>query len=252
MSSTPAQRQHRHSHLGSPDPLAPLPDRVDIDSWQVEYPVHKSWYHRISSREFKRRLIHVLPGFLPFILWPIPHKDPLAPLLFSIIVGLFVSLVGFVFLQYRSIARKNERKRLGPILGYACSVFITIFLLPAHLEIGLAVFAILAFGDGLATAAGMILGGPCLPWNHKKTWYGFLVFCVMGTLMAALVYWGESHNPESAQIGVPFGMAMVICGVASIAAAFAESVKSKIDDNIRVGVTAAFMITLMHAWLVGL
>ena len=252
MSSTPTQQQFRRPPLATPDHAVVPTDRVDIDNWQAEFPMHKSWYRRLGSREFKRRLIHVIPGFLPFLLWPIPHKDPLAPLLFWIIVGLLIGIAGFVFLQYQNIARQNDRKKLGSILGYAWSVFGAIILLPAHLEIGFAVLAILAFGDGLATAAGILIGEQRLPWNRRKTWYGFLVFCLMGTLMSSLVYWGESHNHEALQSGVTFGMALLICGIASVAAAIAESIKSKIDDNIRVGITAATMITIMHALLIGL
>jgi dolichol kinase len=89
------------------------------------------------------------------------------------------------------------------------------------------------------------LGGPALPWNQNKTISGTVAFALFGTLMGAVIYWGES-NPA-----VPFSDALQIAVITACLAALAESLPTRLDDNIRVGATAAIVAPLAHAWIVG-
>lgn len=208
---------------------------------------------RVSARELRRRMWHMLPGFLPFLLWGVPHADPLSPLLRLIIVGITLMLGYLIYTRYHSIARKRdgETVRSSCVLGYAGSVIAATLLFPSAVEIAFAVLAVLAFGDGMATLFGKLLRGPTLPWNREKTWSGFLAFILFGLPTAALAYWVESHNPEAAQPAVTLGTALLCVSFAVIAAAVVESVRSRLNDNVRVGLVALACMVAAHSVIVG-
>lgn len=204
--------------------------------------------HRLPYREIKRRFWHMSPGLLAFGLHVVPHADPISPTLQFIIFSCCVAIAVWILWGFRQIKRHGEKAGLAAVSGYSLSVLVTSFLFPRHLELGLAVLAILAFGDGSATLAGLMLRGPRLPWNRGKTWTGLLGFTVIGSVMTAWIYWGETHNPEAADLPASYGMAMLLTSPAVIAAALAESIRSRINDNIRVGIVAAVMLVLLHSF----
>lgn len=208
---------------------------------------------RLDATEIRRRVWHMTPGLLPLALWFYPHADPISPTLRAILLGVVVVLGLFVYGQYRRIERQGEQgQRLMSVAGYAGSVLVTLLLFPAHIELGLTVLAVLAFGDGSATLLGKLLGGPGLPWNPEKSWSGFLGFIAIGGSMASLIYWGETHfNPEALGPGVSLAQALA-CGFApAILGAVYESIPSKLNDNLRVGATAAATVTAVHILVVG-
>lgn len=200
----------------------------------------------LSRTEVRRRLLHVLPGVLPLLLWPFPHKDPLAPFLGTIIYSLGVAVTVGVYLAERFVHRDEERSWTQAVLGYSLAVMGTIFLFPAHLEISFAVLAILAFGDGTATLGGKLVGGPTIPWNRNKTYAGMASFVVCAGVMSTVVYWGEAQPRVS-------WFTAAICGVVpTVFAALAESLPMRLNDNIRVGAVAAVTAVGTHAVVVGL
>jgi dolichol kinase len=208
----------------------------------------------MNASEFRRRIVHMAPGFLPLGLWPYSHRDPISPTLYYIVLGFCVALTIGVFTQYRRIERAGEQnQRFWAVAGYAGSVLGTVLLFPGHLEFGLTVLAILAFGDGSATFGGILLGGPKLPWNPDKTISGLICFLLVGIPMSSIIYWGEANNLEAQKQSVPITLplSLVIAGTATVAAAIVESIRSKVNDNVRVGVTAAVMIVITHGALVG-
>jgi phytol kinase len=210
---------------------------------------------RISTTELRRRVWHMSPGLLPFMLWPIPHQDPISPTLYSIIICLIVGIGTAIYFRYRMIERQGEsNQRLWAVVGYAGSVLSMFLLFPAHCELGMTVLAILAFGDGSATLGGALIGGPTLPWNSKKTIAGSCCFLLVGIPTAAIVYWGEGNNlyAQPHAIPVTFQIALIIGGSATILCAIIESLRWKINDNIRVGVTAAASVTIAHWMIFGL
>ena len=194
------------------------------------------------------------PGLLPFLLWPISHRDPLSPTIRVIFVAIFAALTAAIFVAWRRIERADAgtRDRAAAIYGYAGSVLLTLFLLPAHAECGLAVLAVLAFGDGSATLFGKSLGGPRLPWNRAKSVTGLCGFLAVGVPMTAVTYWGESHNREAIGPSATASQALAVAAAGVVAAAVAESVRSRVNDNVRVGVAAAVGIVSAHAFLFGL
>ncbi len=208
------------------------------DSWTI---------HRLPSRELKRRFWHICPGLLAFGLQVVSHADPISPTLQLIIVGCCIAIAARILLGFRQIQRQGEGAGLAAVGGYSLSVLLMAFLFPRHLELGLAVLAILAFGDGSATLVGLTFRGPRLWWNRAKSWSGLLGFVVIGSLMTAWIYWGETHNPEAAEPAVSFGLALLLSSPAVVAAALAESIRSRINDNIRVGVVAAIALIMLHS-----
>ena len=206
----------------------------------------ESFPGRISPTEWRRRLLHILPGLLPIVLWFKYHRDPLSldcrAWLGLVIVGIGIGTA----LKYRRIARTGEQSNPACILGYTIPVFLMLMLVPAKAELGLAALAIISFGDGFATLGGLLMRGPALPWNPGKSWAGFLCFLTFAIPWSATVYWAESMP------AVPFESAFYIGATATLIAAVAESINTRIDDNIRVGVAAAcgllFAQTVFLGW----
>lgn len=203
-------------------------------------------FQPLTSREVRRRFWHMTPGLLAFVLQIIPHKDPISPTLRTIIIVFCLAIGMRILLGFRQIQRHGEGPGIAAVAGYSLSVLLTALIFPGSLELALAVLAILAFGDGSATLFGLLFRGPRLPWNNAKTWSGFLAFLTLGSLMTAWIYWGETQNPEASEPAVTFGLAIALTVPAVVAAAIAESVRSRINDNFRVGVVAAISLVLLN------
>lgn len=205
----------------------------------------RAFFGRLTPQEWRRRALHTLPGFLPFILWFVYHRDPLSwdcrAWLGLIIIGIGVSTA----INYRRIARRGEVANSACILGYTIPVFLLLFAVPSKAELGLSLLAILAMGDGSATIGGLLLRGPRLPWNRSKSWAGLLSFIAVGAPYSAVIYWGEARP------GVSFALALAITSSATVLAAICESVESRWDDNIRVGASGAIGLMLAQTLLGG-
>jgi dolichol kinase len=182
---------------------------------------------------------------LPFILWPIPHRDPIGPILGYAILAIGLVLGSMVFLQYQKIARAADRERLSVVVGYAASVLLPLYFFPGQAELGLTVLAVLAFGDGSATLGGLLWGGRKLPWNFQKTIVGSCCFVLAAAPLASLVFWGEAQPRVSWTTALIAGLSATLVG------AIVESIPSRINDNIRVGVAAAVTLILVHAYVLG-
>lgn len=241
MSSTTVHKASLPGQIANP-PLVGGEAKSAVDRPEGAAPL----LHRLSHAEMRRRIWHMFPGLLPIASWAYPHEDPLSPTFKWIAVTLIVGLGITVFLKFSSFVRKNETGRLGSVVGYAASVLLTLLLFPAHAELGMTVLVILAFGDGSATLAGLALGGPTLPWNPRKTWAGLLSFLAVGGPLAVLAYWAESQPHSTLVVALACGM------TATIVAGIAESLPSRLNDNIRVGLAAAVTVVAIHSLTVGL
>ena len=228
--------------------LAPVPSIVtDLPLWPG-LPVSRWWNTAaecLGPREIKRRVWHIAPGLLPLVLWVLPHADPLTMgwLIYLAMHSIPLAAAGCYW--GRTFSRPLEQNCACSSIGYSALVLLAILLFPGQLEIGMAVFAIIAFGDGSATLGGLLLKGPTLPWNREKTWAGSLCFLLGAIPMATLYYWGEARP------GVPWNVALLCAGTAAVVSAIAESVSSRVNDNIRVGVTALLMLVFMNHFLLG-
>ena len=200
----------------------------------------------ISLPELKRRLWHMSPGLLPIASYIYPHKDPLSPTFQAIAFGVMVTITTALLWRYKTIRRACEQTELSAVFGYAWSTLLTLLLFPWHAELGMLVLAVLAFGDGMATTCGLLLRGPRLPWNPEKTWSGTCAFVGFGGSLSSLAYWAESQPQAS-------WSASLLCGFsAAMIAAIAESLPSRINDNVRVGIASAVTAVAVHAVVVGL
>jgi dolichol kinase len=193
------------------------------------------------------------PGVLPLLLWLFPHRDPISPTLRAIMIVVAVGVGVGIFVGYRRIQRRGESgQRLAAVAGYAASVLLTLIAFPEHAELGLTVLAILAFGDGSATLGGLLIGGRKLPWNRDKTVAGLACFVLVGGGLASLVYWGETAlNPEANEPIATVTAALFCGGLAALLAGLIESIPSRINDNIRVGVVAAATLAITHDVVIG-
>ncbi len=215
----------------------------------VTQPRRRRWLElpgHLSAKELKRRLWHICPGLLPIASYIYPHKDPLSPTFCAIVVGLIVGLSALLLWRFKTIRRSGEQSELSAVFGYATSTLLTLLLFPKHAELGMLVLCVLAFGDGMATTCGLLFRGPRLPWNSDKTWSGSLAFVAFGGVLSSLAYWAESQ-PQA------LTWQALACGfTAAIVASFAESLPSRVNDNVRVGIASAVTAVATHAMVVGL
>ena len=226
------------------EPLAPsvtvqMP-QFPWQMWGVRHVVD-----RLGISECRRRLLHMLPGLLPVVLWVVPHKDPWGVPLIISFLAIQASLIYYAIMHESDFARPGEKLWHESVLGYTLPILAMVFLLPGRSELAMMTLGILAFGDGSAVLGGKLLQGPRLPWNINKTWAGLGSFVVAGSMAAATYYWMEARP------SVGFLMAMAIAAPAAILGAIAESLPIRSHDNFRVGIVAALTGLTMHILLMG-
>ena len=133
------------------------------------------------------------------------------------------------------VAEQTRGYSTGMLL-YPLSVLVLIFLFPTRLDIVAAAWGILAAGDGMATIAGTYLGGPRIPWNRDKTVAGSVALWLCGSLAGAWLAWW--CRPAVAPMPDPwFSLGAPVAAAA--AAALAETLPIRLDDNVTVPMTAA-------------
>jgi uncharacterized protein (TIGR00297 family) len=179
-------------------------------------------------------------GFAFTLRWLAPWQAALLAL-----TALLFNTFALHRLTRRALLRDGERAAgfsLG-ILLYPAAVLGLIVVFHRRLELAAATWGLLAFGDGMATVAGVLLGGPRLPWNRDKSWAGFVAFVLYGTVFAALLIpWTQRAVLEDGAVdwvGLSFWgegplFLLAACLAAALAAAFAESLRTGLDDNLLV------------------
>lgn len=196
----------------------------------------------LSTGEAGRKLLHMAVGafalLLRFLTWPQAAGAALTAFLFNWQV---LPRIGG-----RALWRDHEH-RAGSALGmliYPLSVLGLVLLFRGELWKAAAVWALLAYGDGMAGLVGQALGGPRLPWNPGKGWAGLLAFVLFGTLCAtALAGFTLRLPPAEWSAGWIFGPVLA----AALFAALAETVPTTLDDNLTVplvGAAALWLATL--------
>lgn len=181
-----------------------------------------------TTNEFLRKSLHIAFGFGAFALkwlsWPVAA---------AVCV---VAMVSNRALLHRMVGKgvaRDERGFDAGIMLYPTMVLLLVLVFRDRLHIAAIAWAMLAFGDGVATLAGKTMRIASLPWNRDKSWGG-LVACFLASAAAgvAVAYWMDFRAP------VP-----VI--LAALAAAIVESLPLRVDDNITVPVASA--VTLVVA-----
>jgi uncharacterized protein (TIGR00297 family) len=134
------------------------------------------------------------------------------------------------------ILRKSDgqRARTG-LLYYPLSVLLLLLVFRERLDIVAAAWGVMAFGDGFATLVGSQSPGPRLQWNPQKSWYGLFAFIAAGSLgSVSLCLWtvqSWADRPEAEYL---------VAGpiIATVIAAFVETLPLKLDDNLSVPAAA--------------
>jgi len=152
-----------------------------------------------------------------------------------------IAVVGNWLVLHRVVGRSVSRDERGwdaGIVLYPAAVLVLVFIFRQSLVVAGTVWVIMAFGDGFATLAGRAFDGPRLPWNREKSWAGFIAFIIA----AAPAAYGISRflNP----IGTYFHRAVIIL-VAVLAGAIAESLDTRVDDNITVPLASGMAMSLL-------
>ena len=146
----------------------------------------------------------------------------------------------------RRLYRPVDEARGFPlgILLYPFAVLLLILTFPSRLDIVAAAWAILAFGDGMATLVGRRMPGSRLPWNPEKTVAGTVAFAVAGGIAGvALACWTRPAVTPTPPLW--FDIAGPIA--AAIVAALVETIPVRLDDNVSVPASAALVL-----WLISL
>jgi dolichol kinase len=212
----------------------------------------------IRKGEILRKAIHMTPGAIPFALFLYPHPRVL-PFDSLLIVTVLTAILTLVYIASKQIVRRpDETNFYSTCLSYPACILAMLLLFPQHPEFTCVVVVVLGFGDASAYIGGKLMGGRRLPWNPKKTWAGTISFMLVAapaaTLAyfleantATLAYWGQGGSP-----GIPLAMAALCATVATVTAAVAESWKTALTDNLRVGVAASIAVIATHYLTVGL
>ena len=195
----------------------------------------------LTRSEMLRKVTHMSMGLFAFAVgW-------LGPLWSAVLAA--TALVFNLFLLPRIGGRRLYREHelsagsSAGIVLYPLAVLILILVFYRKLEVAAATWGILAFGDGMASVAGMTLGRTKLPWNPRKSWAGTIAFALFGGIAAAaLLVWTARWTPG--EYSWPFAFA--VCGAAAILAAGLESLPQGLDDNIGVPlVSGLFLLGLV-------
>jgi uncharacterized protein (TIGR00297 family) len=195
----------------------------------------------LTGNEILRKVTHMSMGLFAFAVgW-------LGPLWSAVLAAtaLVFNLFLFPRLGGRRLYREHEHaagSSIGIVL-YPLAVLILILVFFRKLEVAAATWGILAFGDGMASVAGMTLGRRKLPWNPKKSWAGSLAYVFFGGFAAAtLLVWTARWTPG--EYSWPF--AFVVGFAAALVAAALESLPQGLDDNIGVPlVSGLFLLGLV-------
>lgn len=220
-----------------------VPSRSKL--WLTQQSISPSTVHPqpfLKRAELHRRLWHMLPGLLPFIL---SAERPLPWNFLAMVAGITVLLSLGALLCYRTFARDGEKKWALNSMSYAAIALPPLFLFRSHPEVTAVVVTVLAFGDGSATLFGLLFGQRVLPWNTSKTWAGFFGFFLGAFPVATLAYW------KAAEPSVPLTVAMMCALPAVMIAQFAESMSIRGTDNFRVGGAALVGVLLAHTAMFG-
>lgn len=125
------------------------------------------------------------------------------------------------------------------VLCYPLSLLALVLIFRERLDIVAAAWAVMGFGDGAATLVGTRVGGPRLPWNKTKTWSGLVAFALAGSIgaAAASVWVAPMIVPPP-----PWFLTWLAPIAAALAAALAETIRIKLDDNLTVPFVAGLVL----------
>lgn len=188
----------------------------------------------LTGSELLRKVTHMSMGMFAFLLRFLGPFWSAVLALTALAFNLFL----FPRIGGKRLWRDAEHASgtsIGIIL-YPLAVLILILVFWQRLEVAAAVWGILAFGDGMASVAGMTLGRKKLPWNPKKSWMGTAAYFVFGTVAAAILLTWTAPGRYSA------AFALAVCAATALFAAALESLPQGLDDNIGVPLVSGLLL----------
>ena len=188
----------------------------------------------VDGSDRARKALHVAMGGFALFLRVLPWWEA------AILAGTAVlfNLLALPRLGGTRLYRGAEHTRgySAGMLLYPLAILILILVFPSRPDIVGAAWGILAAGDGMAGIVGPIAGGPRIPWNREKSVAGSLALWLCGGCAGAVLAWWCRPAVETPpdlwfSLGAPW--------VAAAAAALAETIPIRLDDNLTVPFTAA-------------
>ena len=180
-----------------------------------------------ATNETLRKSLHIAIGFgafaLKFLSWPVAAAVCVAAIFSNWL--LLHRIVG------KRVSRHERGFDEGTIL-YPVAVLLLVLVFRHQLHYAAIAWAMLAFGDGVATLAGRSMRIASLPWNPDKSWGGFIA-CFLANAIAgiAVAYWMNYREP-------------VVVLIAALAAAITETLALHVDDNVTVPFAAAVALLI--------
>jgi uncharacterized protein (TIGR00297 family) len=186
----------------------------------------------MRSTELARQLVHISVGAiavsLRYLTWPQAAVMAVTAIAFNVLV---------LPRLFPGVLRPSDRDRLwtSGIVLYPMAVLGVILAFHDRLGLAAAAWGVLAAGDGVATLAGQGMRSPRLPWNPDKSVAGLVGFVLGGTAAATglLIVVGR-HD-----LGAPV---LAVAALTALAAALVETIPVRLDDNLSVPATAAFVL----------
>ena len=180
-----------------------------------------------TTNEVLRKGLHIAIGFgaltLRWLPWPVAAGVCVAAVLANWL--LLHRIFG------TRVARHERGFDEGTIL-YPLAVLALVIVFRDQLHYAAIAWAMLAFGDGVATLAGKSMPIAPLPWNGEKSWGGFLAcFVASAAAGVGVAWWMGYHEP-------------VVVLLAALAAAITESLPLGVDDNLTVPFSAAVALVV--------
>jgi len=180
-----------------------------------------------TTNETLRKSLHIAFGFGAFALRWLP---------WYVAAGVcVVAILGNWLVLHRVVGRgvaRHERGFDAGIMLYPVMVMLLIVVFRDRLHYAAIGWAMLAFGDGVATLAGKSFRIASLPWNRDKSWGGFIACFLAGAIAGiAVAYWMDYRAP-------------IVVLIAAMAAAITESLPLRIDDNVTVPIAAATALVI--------
>lgn len=193
---------------------------------------------RPSHSEIARQLVHITMGGFALLLRWLTWSQALALAVAALVFNVFV------LPRFGSRLYRRPGGVIDGIVFYPVSVLLLIVSFPHRPSIVAAAWGVLAAGDGVATIAGRLIGGPRWPWNREKTAAGSVAFAIGGAAAgAALAVWCADADAQ------PLPAFFLVAGsvAAAIVAAAVETIPVRLDDNLSVAIAAGATL-----WVVSL
>ena len=186
--------------------------------------------------EWPRKLLH-LAALAPAFLLPYLDRYEAAAMALAAVA---MNVLWLKFDKNHQLTRVGERVTGGFVL-YPLSIALVILVLP-YFEAALAVWAVLAVGDSLASIVGRAIGGPKLPGQSQKTVAGSCAFILAGgpAAFGMLCYGGVEMA-----LAASYAASTAVFGGVAEAYSLRRTEEGEVDDDnlrIAIGASIGFMI----------